>query len=489
MVKKILLITALFFQKLFAADCYLSHITTEYQVEVEEEKVFLTQIRRDPNKISVFSYKKAALKEVSPQGIRYVSAFADQIIFANEVGYYAVSENLFESDILPPKLLAENQSVSEFFHDNIFCINGKWQQLTFSENGQWEMQNIEKFPNEPALIKRISQGIYLLKDKHSVYLYNSHSKLIEELHGLQPKTSQIKLQTPKVFLICDEDTMFFITPEGIFKNVTNDFKSVDFKQHIFLQVRIIKDIFGNCGLSFSDGNIWFLKENFSKRTPQFQLIKGVNFHFGSKLFGQKTDFYRSFNEVLLGKKFSINVEQVQNFSKLKYTNLGIYYDTDFFYKYDEITRKIMQLPTDFQASRYLNASFYTNEAANSFEKPFWSFWATEKDVFYLDENAEIIKEFAYQTPLKNLKSAYIADDKLLIENIAIRNLKNTSDLQFVGSIVKVENICQESQKIDYQYFFKDKSEVYVYRSGKRELEKLSLDAKTISEKQLCELFL
>lgn len=488
MIKKIVFVALLlFFQELFAEDCYFSRTVATYEIEVSNHQAFLTETRKDPNGISIFSYKKQRIEGINFAEIRLISVVADRIIVANNEGYYCLSNFFQEKEKLQVNQFAESKNVSDFFQDDIFCIDGKWQQLVLDKNeNKWITFPIKNFPNDPIFIGKVSDQAYLLKDEHSVYVYNKNTILVEHLPNLQPQKAQLKYQYNSSIFVCDEDTMYLFQSDGNYRNITSEFKKIDFQKNTFTRVRFIKDAFGKLGLSFSDGNIWLLKENNLKKSVSFQQIKQVEYNFGNKLFLYKANYYKTFEDLLLGKKFSINVLNVKNLQNLKYTNFGIYYDTEFFYKEDETTRKLEILPTDFEGYRYLNSSFYANQAAIS-QKPLWCFWATEKDVFYIDDSPQIIKEFAYKQPIKDLKLAYLIDDKLLIEDVVIRNIKTASDLQFVGSVVYTENPCD--MQVTYTYYFKDKSAVYKYQSGKRELEKLTIDPKFFTEKQILESFL
>ena len=89
------------FYEVKASDCYRYHTRREISVKVEKGKVFLVNIIKDPNGISVVSYGKKLLEGVSPKDARFVSINGDYTIVADAYFYYVFpdSEVIFEKPV------------------------------------------------------------------------------------------------------------------------------------------------------------------------------------------------------------------------------------------------------------------------------------------------------------------------------------------------------------------------------------------------------
>lgn len=492
-IRFLIIIFFLFFQQVKAQDCYALKTLKSYEIEREENRAFLVEIQKDVNGISIFSRKKIELEGVDFEDIKIFS-WENDIVLTNTEGYFWVNKEVFCSEPkTTPQRFATLPSVSQIFQETLFCIDGKWKQLKTDLNTQkWHLHEVDNFPNEPFFLENISKEILLLKDLQSVYLYHKNTNSLQEIPKIKSNEVQVK-SIQKYTFIADKNQLYCIKDDGQIRNITADFKGINLVEKPFTQMRFVSDLEGNFALDFSDDTLWIFQEVRNRKLFQFQMVKNVMCLFGNKLFLYKGYYYRKFDDLLLGTKFSVNTSEVKNISKLKLTSFGVYYDTEFFYRYDEIDRKITMLPVDFQGNRFLISTFYTNSGAKSYQNPFWEFWATEKDIFYVDFQGEILKEFTHRAFIKDLKLAYIVDDKLLIENIAIRNLDTATDFEFVGSIVKEISPCdsftEEMPKVSYEYYFKDKSSVYKYESGTRQLQEVSVSASSFDEKQMCQLFL
>ena len=81
------------FYEVKASDCYRYHTRREISVKVENGKVFLVNIIKDPNGISVVSYGKKLLEGVLPKDARFVSINGDYTIVADAYFYYVFPDS------------------------------------------------------------------------------------------------------------------------------------------------------------------------------------------------------------------------------------------------------------------------------------------------------------------------------------------------------------------------------------------------------------
>ena len=87
-----------------------------------------------------------------------------------------------------------------------------------------------------------------------------------------------------------------------------------------------------------------------------------------------------------------------------------------------------------------------------------------------------------------MQLCFASKDKLLIEDKVIENICNFDTMTFVGSVVDVINPSGDWAEVEYNYYFKDKDGVYLYHTGKEQLQKLSYNPQTFDETKMIEFY-
>jgi len=110
------------FYEVKASDCYRYHTRMETSVKVEKGKVFLVNIIKDPNGISVVSYGKKLLEGVSPKDARFVSSNGDYTIVSDAYFYYVFPNSEYISEKYKSTKIIESEKVAKVMDGNLFLI-------------------------------------------------------------------------------------------------------------------------------------------------------------------------------------------------------------------------------------------------------------------------------------------------------------------------------------------------------------------------------
>ena len=169
------------FYEMKASDCYRYHTRREISVKVENGKVFLVNIIKDSNGISVVSYGKKLLEGVSPKDARFVSINGDCTIVADAYFYYVFpdSEVIFEK--YKSTKIIESEKVTKVMDGNLLLISGAWHYLDFNiYSNEFKFVPIPEFPVNPVVLAsgyRSNDGyFYIMKDDKKVYSYRVDQK-------------------------------------------------------------------------------------------------------------------------------------------------------------------------------------------------------------------------------------------------------------------------------------------------------------------------
>ncbi len=496
--KKMFLFGILFvlfgWNKVQANECYRYHTTKEYQIKVDTPNVFLIEIERDPNGVSIVSYKRTLLK-INSNNARFVMQDKDDkgIIVANTEGYFWVDEQIFSNPSITPVKLVDAKQVSETFGGDLFCISGKWQCLTYDNaSKQIKRQEIAGFPTFPKVISTFDfKGNYLLKDKTSVYVYNENKKSVQKITDLEADAIVLKERDfYEDSFLYDHDTFYVINfNENRFENITADFKWLQLNKK-FTEGLFINKVSGDYSFDFNDGAIWAYDKNkfrVNDKRVYFFPFKNTKYIPESGLYFHQNGYFRYSKRLIHPKNNMMDMSQVKNLNQLKLVADEIYYDGKSFYKYNYSFRKLEALAKNTGAFVLLNSEFYTNASTKSYGRKNRPFWLKDSKIIYANDNYEIRKEEPVQTKIKDLTLAYAFDKKLLIEDRIIDNIADFATIQFVGSTVEIVSSCENADTpvvVEYSYFFKDKSAVYIYTNKEGKMRRLAVSVSDFSPERM-----
>ena len=465
------------FYEVRASDCYRYHTRREISVKVENGKVFLVNIIKDPNGISVVSYGKKLLEGVSPKDARFVSINGDYTIVADAYFYYVFpdSEVIFEK--YKSTKIIENKKVTKVMDGNLFLISGVWHYLDFNiYSNEFKFVPIPEFPVNPVVLAsgyRSNDGyFYIMKDDKKVYSYRVDQKKMQDYPDLNPKTTQIFKEDETKFFLYDEDT-FYLVDFPVFTDVTAQFRKQDFDGN-FNNLKVRQIWLGYCLDFGNEGGIWFYSLASLKGIGDVYFVASkAEFKPESKLF-----FYK--DRAYLNLRNELDISEVKHKEKLKQVFEDVYSDGENNYE--------LRLGMNSDAKLVLNPNlqnidfekfvFYKNQGLYSYQgQP--AFWADGKNLFYWERESKTKKNISsYKSKIKDLKLAFVFDDKILIEKKIIKNIGDFATMEFVGSSVEVVSPCdgngKSSVKVNYVYYFRDKNALYLYKSGQDGLKKLNV---------------
>lgn len=500
-IAKLILVVLCFFPlgKIRANECYRYHTSKEYRVTIDAPNVFLVEIEKDPNGVSIVSYKRILLK-INSNNARFVAYNAKEkaVIVANSEGYFWIDEAIFSNSTIKPFKLAEANQVSETFGSDLFCISGKWQSLQYEASiGKINRQEVAGFPNSPKIISTLDfKGNLLLKDKTSVYAYNENQKTIQKIANLEASSVVFKERDfYQDSFLYDEDTFYLVNfDQARFEDITKDFAWLQLRKK-FTEARFINKITGDYSLDFADGTIWAYDENkfrVNDKRVAFFPFKNTKYFPESGLYFHQNTFFRYSKRLIHPKANAMDMTEVKNPDQLKLIADELYYDGNLFYKYNYNSRKLTSLPKNTGAFVLLNSEYYSNASALSYGRKNLPFRVKDRKIIYTNDHYETRKEIPIQGKIKDLTLAYVFDKKMLIEEKLIDNIADYNTIEFVGSTVDIISGCDQNNTpvvVEYNYFFKDKSSVYIYNNKEGKMRILSMPVNSFTIERMCKEYL
>lgn len=465
-----------------ASDCYHYYTKNVNTIKVEKGKVFLIKTVVDPNGISIMSYRKIPLDDIKIKNIHIVSENKDGIIIANSEFYYWL-RNTYKLE-QPIIKIIEAKKVLKRFGKNTFQINGMWTHIypnPFSDEIEYTV--IKDLPNNPIIIKNF-ENCYLIKDKSKVYAYDEEKKTIKIIPNLEANKTQF-FETYNIgdaHFLYDDDTCYriwkdFDRPDDI----TQSFKVLGLKNK-FTEQKIIKINF-DYFLDFNDGKIWVYDKNSislkDKSRPYFYPIDKAKYYKNFEMICFNNLFYNN-GWNLLYERNGIDMSLMQNKENFKLVFDNIYSDGQKRYTKNE-NGKIVPTNKYNEIENFSDLEMRYNNALHSCRHNLSIFWIYKKNICYLNRDLGKFENFIkYNSTIKDLKLAYAFDNKLLIENEIIEHNMDFNTIEFIGSNVRVINACDGGRgeypvEVEYDYYFKDKNAIYLFHTGKKELEKLKLE--------------
>lgn len=472
-----------------ASECYHYHTKTVYQIEVENEEVYWIKTTRDPNGISIVSRVKTLLG-IRKDSVRLVAQDAGGILIANADAYYWLETNPFSFEEHGIGKVIDSKGVTAVIGTNTFRINGQWKQVKYDAySNNPAIKNIAGLLNNVEVITHFEEGrghCYLLKDKEKVYSYDEDAgkvSVIPKLDASQTHFETTSWAYDSQFLY-DNNTFYLIdinfeNPEEI----TEQFISQGFKKD-FTAGKLMKTG-DNIFFDFKDSLLWgYVKAGISLQgggDTYFYPVENAIWMEQPELIRYKGGGF--YNDIwsLIYEQGAVDVSNVKNIDNLRLTDWGIYTDGEFAYflKYEEDIKIMVRMtPTESADILSLIKTCQYFSGLNSYNNPASPFWANDNTIIYWNANLNHIqKEIKHQSPIRDLKVAYAFDDKLLIEDTLLTITADRESLSFIGSTVDVVSPCdggrgQIAVVVEYNYYFKDKTAVYRYHSGKNTLEKL-----------------
>jgi hypothetical protein len=491
---KTLLTVVLIVQFIFvrASECYHYHTRTTNEIKIKKGEVFWIQTVKDPNGISIASYKKTLIRNVKADNLHFVSENSDGIIIANTEYYYWLDKNPYTFEDKGLRKIIESKKISAKFGENTFLIDGKWTHIDYNPyTNKTDFTVIPNFPNDAVLIHHSETGrgsSYLIKDKQKVYSYDEREKKLTIISNLTASKTQY-YETSWAYdnhFLYDDNTFYLI---GINfddpQDITSELKTMELK-HPFTKAKIIQ-INEDYFLDFGDGKIW----TYSK--DGIELEGGGNVHFYpienaryyavcNMIFYNKKIYNSSWDLLNSDYNYGIDITLIKHHEKLKELFSQIYWDGENLYQLQYEPNKHFTILPKNNEINYNNLEQKYNNAIWSYRKSLSPFVIDGRNIFRWTTNTDDLQKEkiirSYQN-IKDLKLAYLIDRQIFIENEWIDNIMDFSTSEFIGSTVVVISGCdggkgQYPVVVEYNYYFKDKNDVYLYHSGKKQLEKLNI---------------
>lgn len=491
MLLKIMVILIGLFQlgTVHASECYHYHTKTMHEIGAEDGKAFWIQTVRDPNGISIVSYKKIQVEGVKTEGLHLVNETADGIMIADTDYYYWLDKNPYTFEEYGAGKIMESRQVSGIFGTGTFRINGKWSHVDYSPyTKKATITPIPDFPDNPEIIKHFEEGrgdCYLIKSSQKVYAYNEGAKTINEIPGLDPGQTRF-YQAGWAYdnhFLYDDNTFYLI---GVNfddpVDISDQFRSQGL-EHKFTRARI-RQTDWNIFLDFDDGNIWgYIKAGIDLQdgtSVYFYPVEQATYLSSSNLVRYRQKLYKGAWELANNQyAYDIDVSGVRHKENLEELFPDVFWDGERFYQLQY--EPALMAPVSNGAS--INAKNITNRynnAAGSYQNALAPFFTDGKKMFRWNAaNGQFIDLRPYQK-IKDLKLAWLVDDQLYIENEFVANTMDFNTAEFIGSKVAVISSCdggdgQYPVVVKYDYYFKDKDGIYLYQSDKKLLNKLAID--------------
>lgn len=474
--------------KVRASECYHYHTKTIHEVRAEHGKAFWVQTVKDPNGISIVSYKKIPLTGVKTDGLHLVSETGDGIIIADTDHYYWLDKNPYTFEAQGAGKIIEGRQVSEVFGTTTFRINGKWMQVTYNPyEKKTTLTPIPNFPGSPEIIKHFTEGrgdCYLIKDRQQVYAYNEGEKTVTIIPALDPALTRF-YEAGWAYdnhFLYDDNTFYLI---GINfddpQDITQQFQSQGL-EHKFTRAKI-RQTDWNIFLDFGDGNIWaYIKAGIDLQdgtSVYFYPVAQAAYLSNSKLVQHHQKFYKGAWELANNNyAYDIDVSQVRHTENLEELFPDVFWDGERFYQLQYEPALMAPLSIESKINTK-NIVVRSNHAAGSYQNAIAPFFTDGKKMFRWNAaNGQFIDLRPYER-IKDLKLAWLLEAQLYIENEFIAHTMDYNTAEFIGSKVAVISSCdggagQYPVVVKYDYYFKDKAGIYLYQSDKKLLNKLAI---------------
>ena len=458
------------------------YVKSEYYIEVENGKVYLIQIGRNYDGISINLYRKIELpiENKNPRVIAYGGGFNAYVMVANDdycyyknAFIYIDKDNTYDfHKVFPTK------SLTATFGEQTYCIDGIWYWIDFIF-GREELlkKELKGFPNHPEIIYKFKdRESYLLKDDKAVYSYNEITSILKVISNLDPKTVHFQpaLSEYDAHSLYDEDTFYLtdldfeVIGDLTEKNTPLGVEKVDFTKGVF-------------AFDINDRTLTY-----------FYPYQNITFRSDLNLAMRNNQYFCNFKDVYKEYKNGMSIAKVKNINKLKYLrDYNLYYDENDFYIIDYYRNEFTPIALNESVEEILKSKKYEN----NINKYYWdSFVLWNNKIVYLNQsyntikflepnkisNLRIKKELPLTSELKDLKICFATKDYLWLENKLIKNICDFNTMEFVGTIFI-------NDYLGHDYYFKDKNGVYLYHTKGKKMKKLSYNPKTFTEMKMAEL--
>lgn len=223
----------------------------------------------------------------------------------------------------------------------------------------------------------------------------------------------------------------------------------------------------NSFVDFNDGNIWcYVSAGLDLQdgtTAYLYPVKAQWLNKQHELINKNGKIYYNGWD-LINDQPPMNVIAVAQLRSLEITTFGFYFDGAAYYKDQDGEGRLAPITWLNKDSKFVNGVY-------SYQKGLPNFFDDGKQLIFPDYNSmQPQKTLTHQSGLKKMEVAYAYDDKLLIESREIMNIADRESMVFIGSTVDVIRGCdggkgQIAVVIEYNYFFRDKNNLYGYHSG------------------------
>ena len=477
--KLIVLMFVLFLNsQLFASECYHYHVSTKYEIQVKNNEVFLRQNTVDPNGVSISQSNKIQLSFNAAENWKIDGVENNMIFLSTNNAYYFVSTEGYNFNEQKPMFLFKKSEVENRFNNNMFQQNGQWIFVTYDAwDKKIHKKKVPSVPENLQIIAKTQNNAYLVKNNAGVYVGNFQSDGVSftKIEHLNPKTTQFIIPNYYLdaYLLYDDDT-FYLTNINIENNedVTNEFKSLGFKGD-FTQLTFIKSELLS-GFKDKNNQFWaYVEAGISLENADdvhFYPIENVQFTKDNSLLIADNKYYNSSWGAIYQTE-NIDVSKVNNPNDLQNINGSVYYDGLYYYWLNYETRA-------FEKEATLVGHLTMFDGVTSYQHSLASFFSLQNNtLYYFTGDQKVKKITAYSGTIKDVKVAYAFNDKMYIDDAIIPSPLNFETLEFVQSVVNVEQGCDGGRGqipvvVHYYHFFKDATSLYVYATKTQTFQKI-----------------
>lgn len=474
---------------IYASECYHYHTKTIHEIKAEDGKAFWVQTVKDPNGISIVSYKKIPLEGVKTAGLRLVSETGEGIIVADTDYYYWLDKNPYTFEEHGAGKIIESRQVSERFGTTTFRVNGKWTHIDYSPyTKKATLTPIPGFPDSPEVIKHFTEGrsdCYLIKNRQQVYAYNEGEKSVNIIPGLDPAQTRF-YQTDWAYdnhFLYDDNTFYLI---GVNfddpQDISEQFRAQGL-EHKFTRAKI-RQTDWNIFLDFGDGNIWgYIKAGLDLQdgtSVYFYPVEQASYLSSANLVRYHQKLYKGAWELANNQyAYDIDISRVKHAEKLEELFPDVFWDGEMWYQL-QYEPALMAPASNGANINTKNIATRHNNAAGSYQNAVAPFFTDGEKMFRWNAANGQFSDFRPYQKIKDLKLAWLIDDQLYIENEFVANTMDFNTAEFIGSKVAVISSCdggdgQYPVVVKYDYYFKDKDGIYLYNGDKKLLNKLAID--------------
>lgn len=453
---------------LWASECYHYHTKKNYKIVTVKGIPQLQITTMDPNGISMVDQQQIPILQVG-DAIKIVDQNRDIMLLADHQAYYLLAAEFYDVDRVTPVKIADRKDVKSTFDADMLCINGKWFSYSFDAYSKKIVKTASKlFPNEPTVLAQFQNRRYLLKDRNHIYSYERAQLTADIFEGLNAATIQChKLENNEdKYLLTDGNAVYVYDVSNFDKeDITESLLSLGLKRPFTIEE--VAQNWLNSFVDFNDGNIWcYVSAGLDLQdgtTAYLYPVKAQWLNKQHELINKDGKIYYNGWD-LINDQPPMNVIAVAQLRSLEMTTFGFYFDGTAYYKDQDGEGRLAPMPWLNKDSKFVNGVY-------SYQKGLPNFFDDGKQLIFPDYNSmQPQKTLTHQSGLKKMEVAYAYDDKLLIESREIMNIADRESMVFIGSTVDVIRGCdggkgQIAVVIEYNYFFRDKNNLYGYHSG------------------------